>query len=217
MMTAGRSGARRIGSTCRSPRRSVGPAGPRAGPDRNGRPLSRPHRSPQQLYRRTERRILGLRVSRRSGPARIAFRLRLSLSTVHKVLTRHQAPRRARATRPPAPVCAPGRRRDAPSATRRASWSTWTSRSSAGSPTVGQRASTRLRLTLITLHVASAGAADAAPDVLCFDEGLIAWDCSRAGVEPPHFGADEEPRSPPQIRPPQTRGLRSWSARRRGR
>lgn len=53
---------------------------------------SRPKRCPNQLDRRTERRVLGLRVSRRWGPARIAYRLRLNPSTVHKVLTRYQAP-----------------------------------------------------------------------------------------------------------------------------
>ena len=52
----------------------------------------RPHRSPGRLDRRTERRILGLRVSRRWGPERIAYRLRLNPSTVHKVLRRYQAP-----------------------------------------------------------------------------------------------------------------------------
>ena len=44
------------------------------------------------MDRRTERRILGLRVSRRWGPERIAYRLRLNPSTVHKVLRRYQAP-----------------------------------------------------------------------------------------------------------------------------
>ena len=53
---------------------------------------SRPRHCPQQLPVRTERRILGLRVSRRWGPARIAYRLRLNPATVHKVLTRYQAP-----------------------------------------------------------------------------------------------------------------------------
>ncbi len=53
---------------------------------------SRPHHSPRQLEVRTERRILGLRVSRRGGPERIAYRLRLNPSTVHKVLRRYQAP-----------------------------------------------------------------------------------------------------------------------------
>src|SRR5699024_1761884 len=53
---------------------------------------SRPRRCPNQLDRRTERRILGLRVSRRWGPERIAYRLHLNPSTVHKVLARYQAP-----------------------------------------------------------------------------------------------------------------------------
>jgi transposase InsO family protein len=54
---------------------------------------SRPHRSPSQLDVRTERRIVGLRVSRRWGPARIAYRLGLNPSTVHKVLQRYRCPR----------------------------------------------------------------------------------------------------------------------------
>src|SRR5699024_97235 len=53
---------------------------------------SRPRRCPNQLDRRTERRILGLRVSRRWGPERIAYRLHLNPATVHKVLARYQAP-----------------------------------------------------------------------------------------------------------------------------
>ena len=53
---------------------------------------SRPRHCPGQLDRRTERRIIGLRVSRRWEPARIAYRLRLHPSTVHKVLTRYGAP-----------------------------------------------------------------------------------------------------------------------------
>jgi transposase InsO family protein len=54
---------------------------------------SRPRRSPHQLPRRVERRILGLRISRRWGPARIAYRLGLNPSTVHKVLQRYRCPR----------------------------------------------------------------------------------------------------------------------------
>ena len=56
---------------------------------------SRPHHCPSQLPRRTERRIIGLRVSQRLGPARIAFRLGLHPSTVHRVLTRYGCPRLA--------------------------------------------------------------------------------------------------------------------------
>lgn len=56
---------------------------------------SRPHHSPNQLPRRTERRIIGLRVSQRLGPARIAFRLGLNPSTVHQVLTRYGCPKLA--------------------------------------------------------------------------------------------------------------------------
>ena len=55
----------------------------------------RPHHSPRQLSRRTERRITGLRVTARLGPTRIAFRLGLNPSTVHRVLTRYGCPRLA--------------------------------------------------------------------------------------------------------------------------
>jgi transposase-like protein len=40
---------------------------------------SRPHRCPHQLPRRVERRIVGLRITRRWGPARIAGRVRSSV------------------------------------------------------------------------------------------------------------------------------------------
>jgi transposase InsO family protein len=56
--------------------------------DRSSRPRSSPARTP----RRTERRIVGLRVSRRLGPARIAWRLGLHASTVHAVLARYRCP-----------------------------------------------------------------------------------------------------------------------------
>lgn len=49
---------------------------------------SRPHKSPRRVSRHTERRILGLRVSRRWGPARIGYKLGLHPSSVHKVLSR---------------------------------------------------------------------------------------------------------------------------------
>jgi transposase InsO family protein len=39
-----------------------------------------------------ERRVVGLRVSRRWGPARIAYRLGLAVSTVHKILRRYGCP-----------------------------------------------------------------------------------------------------------------------------
>ena len=53
--------------------------------DRSSRPHSCPHRTP----RRRERRVLGLRVSRRWGPARIAYHLGMHPSTVHKILSRY--------------------------------------------------------------------------------------------------------------------------------
>lgn len=56
--------------------------------DRRSRPLTCPHRTPI----RTERRVLGLRVNRRWGPARIAYHLRLNVSTVHRILTRYLCP-----------------------------------------------------------------------------------------------------------------------------
>jgi transposase InsO family protein len=56
---------------------------------------SRPHHSPARLPQRTERRIIGLRVSQRLGPARIAFRLGLNPSTVYQVLARYGCPKLA--------------------------------------------------------------------------------------------------------------------------
>jgi transposase InsO family protein len=53
---------------------------------------SRPHRSPARTARRTEQRIVRLRVTARLGPARIAFRLGLAPSTVHAVLARYHCP-----------------------------------------------------------------------------------------------------------------------------
>jgi transposase InsO family protein len=54
---------------------------------------SAPQRCAHRLERGTERRIVGLRVSRRWGPARIAYHLDLNPSTVHKVLQRYRCPR----------------------------------------------------------------------------------------------------------------------------
>ncbi|WP_285245782.1 IS481 family transposase [Pseudarthrobacter sp. fls2-241-R2A-127] len=56
--------------------------------DRRSRPLTCPHRTRM----RTERRVLGLRVNRRWGPARIAYHLHLNISTVHRILTRYLCP-----------------------------------------------------------------------------------------------------------------------------
>lgn len=53
---------------------------------------SRPHHCPNQTPRRTERRIVALRVTRRWGPHRIAYHLGLPQSTVSKVLTRYRVP-----------------------------------------------------------------------------------------------------------------------------
>jgi transposase InsO family protein len=56
--------------------------------DRPSRPASSPSRTPT----RRERRVIGLRVSRRWGPARIAYRLGMQPSTVHKILRRYDCP-----------------------------------------------------------------------------------------------------------------------------
>jgi transposase InsO family protein len=56
--------------------------------DRSSRPYTSPARTPV----RTERRIVRLRVAGRLGPARIAFRLGLNPSTVHRVLARYGCP-----------------------------------------------------------------------------------------------------------------------------
>jgi transposase InsO family protein len=59
--------------------------------DRSSRPL----RSPRRLPTRRERRIVGLRVTRRWGPARIGAHLRMAASTVYAVLRRYRLPRLA--------------------------------------------------------------------------------------------------------------------------
>ena len=56
---------------------------------------SRPHHSPSRTPRKTEQRIIKVRVLHRLGPARIAGRLGLNPSTVHRVLTRYHCPRLA--------------------------------------------------------------------------------------------------------------------------
>lgn len=53
---------------------------------------SRPRRSPNQTPRRTERRIVSLRVTRWWGPHRIAYHLGLPQSTVSKILARCWVP-----------------------------------------------------------------------------------------------------------------------------
>lgn len=49
---------------------------------------SRPHRSPNRTPRRVEKKIKHLRTSKRLGPARIAWRLGMHPSTVHRVIDR---------------------------------------------------------------------------------------------------------------------------------
>ena len=56
--------------------------------DRSSRPLASSRRTPPRI----ERRVLGLRISRRWGPARIAYRLGMHPSTVHKILRRYGCP-----------------------------------------------------------------------------------------------------------------------------
>ena len=53
---------------------------------------SHPHSSPTQTGVRVERRVVGLRVSRRWGPVRIGYRLGLPASTVAKILARYGCP-----------------------------------------------------------------------------------------------------------------------------
>ena len=53
---------------------------------------SRPRRSPSRCPRRLERRIVGLRFTRRWGPHRIAYHLGVPRSTVGRVLDRYRMP-----------------------------------------------------------------------------------------------------------------------------
>lgn len=62
--------------------RAHGPAGMS---DRSSRPRSCPH----QTGRRRERRVVGMRVARRWGPARIAYHLGMNPATVQRILTRY--------------------------------------------------------------------------------------------------------------------------------
>ena len=62
--------------------RAYGPAGM---VDRSSRPRSCPHQTSQ----RRERRAVGLRVTRRWGPARIAYHLGMNPATVQRILTRY--------------------------------------------------------------------------------------------------------------------------------
>lgn len=56
--------------------------------DRSSRPSSSPARTPKRL----ERRIVGLRFSRRWGPHRIGYHLGIPRSTVGRVLRRYRMP-----------------------------------------------------------------------------------------------------------------------------
>lgn len=62
------------------------------GRDGMGDRSSRPAISPRRTSTRVERRVIGLRVSRRWGPARIAYLLGMAVSTVHKILVRYGCP-----------------------------------------------------------------------------------------------------------------------------
>ncbi|MGP5007404.1 IS481 family transposase [Brachybacterium tyrofermentans] len=53
---------------------------------------SRPHRSPARIAQRIERRIVALRFTRRWGPHRIGYHLRMPRSTVERVLHRYRMP-----------------------------------------------------------------------------------------------------------------------------
>lgn len=63
---------------------------------RSGAPMtdrsSRPHRSPSRTAQRLERRIVALRFTRRWGPHRIGYHLRMPRSTVERVLHRYRMP-----------------------------------------------------------------------------------------------------------------------------
>lgn len=61
---------------------------------------SRPHSCPHQTRPRIERKIVSLRRRYKLGPARIAGRLEMNPSTVHKVLVRHGCNRLAWMDRP---------------------------------------------------------------------------------------------------------------------
>jgi transposase-like protein len=66
---------------------------------------SRPQRSPHRTSRRTERRIIALRCTRRWGPHRISYHLGIPRSTIERVLARYRMPLLA----PPRPSHRPSR------------------------------------------------------------------------------------------------------------
>lgn len=61
---------------------------------------SRPHRSPTRTRANVERKVCNLRRRKKFGPARIAARLQLPASTVHRVLVRHRLNRLDHLDRP---------------------------------------------------------------------------------------------------------------------
>src|SRR5690606_35025178 len=62
------------------------------GPDGMVDRSSRPAISPRRTSTRVEHRVIGLRVSRRWGPARIAYLLGMAVSTVYEILVRYGCP-----------------------------------------------------------------------------------------------------------------------------
>lgn len=96
---------------------------------------SQPHSCPTRTARRTERRIVSLRFTRRWGPHRTAWHLHLSRSTVENVLRRYQMPLLAhvdKATGLPVPRPKPVRYEHPNPVI----WSMSTSRNSVASPPV---------------------------------------------------------------------------------
>lgn len=107
---------------------------------------SRPHRPAGQTPRRRERRIIGLRVSRRWGPARIAYHLGMHPSTVHRVLTRYHCVKLSWTDPATGRRCAPHDATSCDTNTPRpGTWFTSTSRNWGASPTVVATASTAAR------------------------------------------------------------------------
>jgi transposase len=89
---------------------------------------SRPYRCPHALTAAQVRRVLAARRRRRQGPHRLGYHLGMPRSTIYGILRRHGMSRLAHTDRTAA-------RSSATSASGPGSWSTWTSRSWAASPT----------------------------------------------------------------------------------